>query len=117
MYTEITLDKPRRLRFDLSAIQELEAALGSVPLGLVRAQIRQLGMTAIALSLWVGLKHEDRALTRPLANRILETYLTGGGSLVEVTQAILDAFDASGLFGVPGGSEGNAPAEPATTSR
>ena len=112
MDTEITLDKPRRLRFDLAAFKDLEAAMGGVPLGTIYRQIQQFGLTAISLALWAGLKHEDRALTRPLTDTIFETYLTGGGRVSTVTTALMEAIDASGLFGGP---EGNAPAS-ATTS-
>jgi hypothetical protein len=111
MYTEILLDKPRRLRFDLDALKDLEAAMGAMPLGTIHSQLGKLGLTAVCLALWAGLKHEDATLTPKLTTKILQSYLQGGGSISTVIETVSTAIDECGLFHAEG-AEGNAPPEP-----
>lgn len=98
MYVDIELDKPRRLRFDLSAIQDLEMAMGNRPLGEILNDLSRMSLTAVSLALLHGLKHEDPTLNKRLVDRILEGYIKGGGTLDVVYGKVKDALDGSGLF-------------------
>lgn len=115
MFTEIVLDKPRRLRFDIPAVRDLESALGQ-PLGLVWQQLGQMGINALIIALWAGLKHEDKALTQNLTAKLVERHIANGGRLKPIIAAVTEAFEASDVFRSMGDEEGNAQAEPATTT-
>jgi len=94
----IEFDKPRQLFYDLAAIRDLEAALGGQPLGVIVNQLSQLGVNAMVVALWAGLKHEDRAISPNLVTKRLETYLKGGGKLRVLADAISDGLEESGIF-------------------
>lgn len=114
MYTEILLDKPRQLRFDITAVRDLEAAVGQ-PLGLIWQQLGQMGINALCLALWAGLKHEDKGLTQNLVVKIVERYIANGGKLKPIITAVTEAFEASDVFKSLDEELGNEPPEPATT--
>jgi hypothetical protein len=107
----IDFDKPRLLLYDLAAIRDLEAAMGGEPLGNIVNRLSNLGVNALVLALWAGLKHEDRTITPHLVTKRLETYLKDGKPLRALADAINDGLEESGIFRtlddeVP---EGNAP--------
>lgn len=116
MSVPIVLDKPRELKFDLRAIKDLEANLNGQPLGLIVQHIAQLGITAMTMALWAGLKHEDRAMTPSLATKLLESYVQERKSLTKLGTALSDAIEESGLFrGEDEGQEGNGQTTTAST--
>jgi hypothetical protein len=96
---EILLDKPRHLRFDLPAVEDLERAYGDRPLGQLVTDINNLGVTALKLALWAGLKHEDKALTPTLIRKMMTTYLESGRPLSDLAEPLSRAIMASGMFG------------------
>ncbi len=86
------------------------------PIGLVVQQLGQLGVTALTMALWAGLKHEDRALSPGLVTKMLETYIADGKSLRRLGRALNDAIEETGLFKADDGTdpedaEGNEPPE------
>jgi hypothetical protein len=95
---QIDFDKPRNLHFDLAAVRDLEGALGGQPLGVIVQQMGQIGVNAIVLGLWAGLKHEDKSLNPTLVTRKLETYIKQGKSLKKLGVALNDALEEVGLF-------------------
>lgn len=97
MYTQVNLDKPRNLRFDIHAVRDLESALG-LPTGVIWQQLGQMSINALCLALWAGCKHEDRALTQNLMVKIVERYIASGGKLKPVITAVTDAFEDSAVF-------------------
>jgi hypothetical protein len=115
MYVAIDLDKPRRLRFDLFAIKDLETSLGGKPLGEILNDLSRMSLTVLCLSLLHGLKHEDATLNVNLVSRILKTYLETGGTLDTVYEKVKDALEQSGLFRTKEDvvAEGNGTPEPA----
>lgn len=116
MYVDLELDKPRRLRFDLRAIRDLEQVTGK-SVGAITNDLRQVSVTAIIACLWTGLKHEDSTLNQNLIVKLLEQYLEDPAhSIKTVLRAIDDALSGSGLLrNIGEDSEGNAQPEPATT--
>jgi hypothetical protein len=98
VYTEILLDKPRRLRFDLSAIRWLETQMGGKPLGQILNDLAQMGLNALILSLIAGLKHEDQGLTVNLMTKIVDQAIKDGVTLDTVFAAVRKALEESGLF-------------------
>lgn len=84
--------------------------MGGQPLGLVVQQLSQLGVTAITMALWAGLKHEDKALTPSLVTKMLESYIAQGKSMRVLGRALNDAIEETGLFRTADEeAEGNAP--------
>lgn len=98
MAISIDFDKPRTLKFDLAAVRDLEAALGGKPLASIINDLSQLGVNALVLSLWAGLKHEDRTLNPRLVERMLTSYIEQKKSLRALGRAVNDALDETGLF-------------------
>lgn len=94
----VDFDRSRVLFYDLAAIRDLEAAMGGQPLGVVVTQLANLGVNALVLALWAGLKHEDRAITPNLVTKRLETYLRDGKPLRALADGINDALEECGLF-------------------
>jgi hypothetical protein len=94
----IEFDKPRQLQYDLAAIRDLERAMDGEPLGVIVGRLANLGVNALILALWAGLKHEDRAVTPHLVTVRLETYLKAGKPLRALADGINDALEESGLF-------------------
>lgn len=94
----IDFDKPRSLHFDLAAIRDLEAAMNGKPLASIVNDLASLGVTALVLALWAGLKHEDRTLNPKLVERMLERYIQDKKSLRTLGRALNDAIEATGMF-------------------
>jgi hypothetical protein len=107
MSIPIDFDKPRQLKFDLAAVRDMEAALGGKPLADIINDITRLGVNALVIALWAGLKHEARDLNPRLVERYLTTYIAEKKSLRKLGQAVNDALDETGLFR----NEDEAPAE------
>lgn len=79
--------------------------MGGQPIGLIVQQLSQLGVTALTMALWAGLKHEDRTLSPGLVTKMLETYIANGKSLRRLGRALNDAIDETGLFKSDDGSD------------
>lgn len=114
MSVPIDFDKPRQLKFDLAAVRDLEAALGGKPLADVITDLSRLGVNALVLSLWAGLKHEDRTLNPRLVERMLSSYIAEKKSIRLLGRAVNDALEETGLFRNEDEPEGNSQPEPAT---
>jgi hypothetical protein len=95
---QIDFDKPRQLHFDLAAIRDLEAAMGGKPLASIVNDLASIGVNAIVLALWAGLKHEDRTLNPKLVERMLSTYIKNKKSLRVLARALNDGIEETGLF-------------------
>lgn len=118
MSVPIDFDKPRQLKFDLAAVRDLEATLGGKPLADIVNDLVRMGVNTLVVSLWAGLKHEDRTLNPKLVERMLSKYIEEKRSLRALGRAINDALDETGLFRNEGEEdmEGNATPELATTT-
>ena len=81
---EIVLDKPRNLRYDFNALSEIEDKLG-VPL--TEIGTKATSAKAIRSILWIGLKHEDKALTEEQVGAMVDI-----GNLDEVQKKLGEAL-------------------------
>lgn len=95
---QIDFDKTRHLHFDLAAVRDLEASMGGKPLASIVNDLANLGVTALVLALWAGLKHEDRVLNPKLVERMLTKYIAEKKSLRLLGRALNDAIEETGLF-------------------
>ena len=115
MYTPLDFDRPRNLRFDIAACEDLETRL-SASLGEIIIKLNQLSVTTTIAALWAGCKHEDPTLTIALVRKRLQTYLDQGGRLRDINEALNKALvDSTPLKTSKDAeeSEGNAAPEPA----
>lgn len=102
---DLTLDKPRSLRYDLNALADVETLLGK-PFGVVVGEMRALGVVSLRALLWAGLRHEDRRLTVERAGALIQGYLEQDGNLLEQLYAKIDeALVKSKVFGTPEGNQ------------
>ena len=97
MPVSIALDKRRELKFDIRSCRELEAQLGK-PLGVVLQDITNFSVNAMVVALWAGLKHEDKALTIGLAEKMFSKYVSDKKSMRNLIKKLSDALDETGLF-------------------
>lgn len=116
MFTPFDFDKPRRLRFDIQACMDLEAALGQ-PLGQIVMQLQSVSITATCAAIWAGCKHEDPTLNVAGVRKRLQKYLDDGGTLKGVNdalnQALVDSTPLKTAEEPAEELEGNATPEPA----
>ncbi|PEM08507.1 hypothetical protein [Bacillus wiedmannii] len=84
---EITLDKKRKLKFDLNAFAEIEDTLG-VPMS--RMSEIEMGMKTVRTLLYAGLLHEDEEMTERKAGSLVTME-----NMEEVQKAIGEAFAAA----------------------
>lgn len=99
-FVDITLDKPRRLIFDMEAMELLEAGLNGLPLRDVVDRIKGMSIPTLCVALWAGLKNDDKALTLSLTKKFVKKAIyEDGRSYNELSDAVADALDKSGIFG------------------
>lgn len=100
----LNLDKPRRLRFGVTAAREFKrefgASLVTVLTTIMKSAADGRGEALLDLDnatnlLWAALRHEDRALTVDRAASLLEAYLDKGGTLREFYEQLNEAFSES----------------------
>jgi len=108
-YVEIELDKPRRLRFDVNAIADLEEKLG-ISFGHLLHPSRA-GFSSYRGLVWAGLKWEDRGLTLERAGNMLQQYFANGGTEEQLTEWIDKALVAAKI--IKDTSQGNSMTEAA----
>ena len=94
-YVEIMMDRPRRLRFDINSLAELEEVTGTSLFTLFSQE--QMGIRFLRTFIWGGLRWEDRALTLQQVGDLIQEYLERGGSLAELAQSMTKALELSGL--------------------
>lgn len=92
----IDLDRTRTLRYDVNGLAELEERFGDRPIHTVLSQER-LGLKAIRLLLWIGLRHEDRRLTLDGAGGLLQRAMEQD-RLPAVIEAVMDALRHAGVL-------------------
>ena len=97
-YIDITLDKPRRLKYGIRDFRDLERVMGK-PVGDVLADFAKLGAESLAIICWAGLKHEDRQITPERAADLIDAYLGSGHDVADLRGAINEARVLSGYFG------------------
>lgn len=99
-YIDIDLDKPRKLRFDVNALDDLERALGE-PLGRMIALIGQGSIRSLRLAVLFGLKHEDKNLTADRVGNLIQDWFDSGRELGDLNDLVIDAIYASGVVRRP----------------
>lgn len=98
--------KERTLRYDYNALADLEERAGLSIQALLDDQ--RLGLATVRAILWAGLRHRDKGLTPAQVGIWLQQYMTSGGDLQALMDAVQRALEESGLFKAAGADdEGN----------
>lgn len=99
-YVDISLDRPRRLRYTINGIRELERHFGASFSTLFTGQ--NMGFEQIIMLLTVGLKHGDsdkKPLTDTKVGELVQDkWLENGKDLGELVNVILEAMAVSGII-------------------
>ena len=93
---DITLDKPRRMRFDINALDRLEQIL-DLPLVQVLDRFQWGSIRAIKAAVWVALLHEDRNLTLDRVGHLLQAWFDADHQIPELRDLLMEAIWASGI--------------------
>lgn len=106
---DLELDRPRKLRFDVNAIDDFERRAGVPPLEAMQAgrigHIRDL--------LWAGLKWEDPKLTTIKTGDLLQRAMDEGTELEDIVDRILEALIQAGIAKRREGSTSTSDSRPA----
>lgn len=95
---EIELDRTRHVQYGLASIRELENSLDGKPLARIINDLRSMGIDALIVSLYHGLKKEDPTLNVNLLLKIIQKYMDDGNSLQPLYRAVSKALDDTGVF-------------------
>ena len=101
-YVDISLDKPRRIRFTINGVRELERHFGrSFGSILTGGQSGSMGFEEIIQMLTIGLKYgetEKRALTSDKVGDLLQKkWLDNEKDLGEVVELLMEGLRAAGI--------------------
>lgn len=108
-YVAIELDRPRRLRFDINSLAELEDVLGGNLFSVFQQD--RLGIKFLRAFVWGGLRWEDKSLTMHQAGDLIQDYLERGGTLESLMQTLTKAIELSGLVAAGPGTDSSPSAE------
>lgn len=89
-YVDIDLDKPRKLRYDMNALCELEDVFDK-PIMEVLAEIETgMSIKLVRAVLWAGLIHEDEELTQRQVGTMIDM-----SNIMEVQEKLTEAISTS----------------------
>lgn len=111
-YTEVVIDKPRRLRYTIATLQELERDLGC---GLKKLFERDQEITTLVKLIYYGAKWDDPRLTETAVTGLLQNYIDADGDASALYAQAVAAVLQSGVFGreiAAGAREVLAPVDP-----
>lgn len=72
--------------------------MGGKPLAGILHDLSSIGIDALVIALYHGLKHDDAGLNQSLVLKMLEKHVQNGESLQPVFAAVSKALDESGVF-------------------
>jgi hypothetical protein len=95
---QIELDRTRHVKFGLAAIRDLERAMGGKPLASIIQDLSSVGIDALIITLFHGLKHEDPTLNTNLILKMVDQHMVSGESLQPLYKAVIEALEGTGVF-------------------
>ena len=96
---EITLDRPRRVKYTFVTFKTLQLRLGNKAVGDIFTDLTKLDVNSLQTVLWVGLLHEDRSLRYDKVEEFIERYIEDGHTVGDLLHVINEAVKESGFFG------------------
>ena len=91
-YTEIDLDRPRKLKFGIAELRDLQRRLGEQGVLQIAQRLRNLDLETVILGYWVGLRRDDPKLTPDGVEAILQGQLAAGRLLADFVGPLSDAI-------------------------
>lgn len=89
---------PVEFRYSVSTALQFEERAGCSPWML---SARGQSVKALVLLVQYGLLHSDPAMTELKAKKSIERFLDNGGKVTELSEAVKNALNASGIYGEP----------------
>jgi hypothetical protein len=89
---------PLDFKFTVPTTLELEEAAG---MSIDMMRLRGQNLKALVLLVCYGLKWDDPSMTEIRARKILGRFVEAGGDVVELTKALVEALNVSGVYGRP----------------
>jgi hypothetical protein len=89
---------PLEFKFTVPTTLDLEEAAG---MSIDMMRLRGQNLKALVLLTCYGLKWDDPSMTELRAKKILGRFVDAGGDVVELTKALVDALNVSGVYGRP----------------
>ena len=109
-YAELTLDRPRHVRYRWQDVKELARRLGGTSLQGLLTKLGEADPETMTTALLLGLRHEDSKLNVEKLDDILDAYFRSDeGRLATVLGAINEALQNCGLFRDRSKKDGAAP--------
>ena len=105
---EITLDKPRTLKYRWPDLRDLSRRLNGASLSQLFTRLGEADPDAVSMALMVGLRHQDGKLTLDKVDELIQGFFDGGGKVADLLNAITEAIQSSGVVRAVGGGEENA---------
>ena len=98
-YAEITLDKPRHIRYRWRDVKELSRRLNGQTLKGLLDKLGEADPDTISIALLLGLRHEDSKLSLEKVDDYIDDYIrTDDGRISALLEAINEALQNCGLF-------------------
>lgn len=107
-YTEIALDRTRKLRFTIGDLRDLQRQCQGFSLLQIANKLGELDLEVIVRALWIGLRWESPKLTLVQANDLLQGQIDENRNLSEIIGPLVDAFmQGAGLVRAPADGQGD----------
>ena len=98
-YVEIDFGgQPKRLRYRIRDLRDLCQAMGNITMLELLARLAGLDPNALITCVRYGLLHEDRRLTVPPVEDLLQAHMDKHGDLSRVLTAVNEALEKSGII-------------------
>ncbi len=102
-YVEIELDKPRKLRFTIPALRDLERRRGGEAVSVTEMKARNMSVDALIDLTWAGLKNEDQQITADKVSLLIQKHwIEKGKSFLDLYAEVQKGLKQSGIFSAPG---------------
>lgn len=95
---EVILDRPRKLRYDWSALAAFEKEADITVADLFSEAERKIGFHTILYLVWAGIRFENPKITVERVAQILQKWAGEGGDTNQLMAGILSALKNSGLM-------------------
>lgn len=93
-YVEIELDRPRKIRFSIPDLRDLQRRLNGLSLVQIVRRLQDLDLDVLVPALWAGLRREDPKLRPDDVEQLIQAHIDGGGNLGQIIGPLSDAFVA-----------------------
>lgn len=97
-YPLIPNKPPVEFKFTVPTTLDLEEAAG---MSIDMLRLRGQTLRALVLLVCYGLKWDDASMTELRAKKLLQRFVDHGGDVADLTKALVEALNLSGVYGLP----------------